>query len=130
MVPEADAATFLDPIIFCLGFLLVAVGLMLSQMHRDEGGSLPAQIGLPFNLLRKLAAIAVLVGVILGFWIVGVWWLLWLPILVVLSSVGVQMSRSSESRVALTMTLIAVGLSLLFWAQGPTLREFGLFPHL
>ena len=122
MVSEPDAASFLDPLLFCLGYLLVAVGLMLSQTLRDEGVMLHVRIGLLFNLLRKMSALAVLVGLALGFWAVGVWWLLWVPILLGSSVMSFQLLRRGGNRVAITMTLMALGLLLVSWALGPTLR--------
>ena len=129
MTTESDAAAFLDPFIFCLGFLLVAVGIMLSQVHRDEGILLPISSGLPFNILRKLSGLSLFAGVILGFWVVGVWWLLWLPVLVVLSGFAVQLVRNARNRLPITMTLMAIGLCFVIWAQGPTLRDLGVIPH-
>lgn len=126
----ADAAVFADPYTFCLGFLLTAAGLMLSQVHRDEGVTLSMRSGLPFNLLRKASGVEILVGLILGFWVVGLWWLLWLPMLVLLAAIPVHLLRMARQRVAVTMALMATGLSLALWAQGPTLVKMGIVPSL
>ncbi|MDL2352478.1 MAG: hypothetical protein QFC78_06490 [Pseudomonadota bacterium] len=126
----ADAAAFADPYVFCFGFLLTAIGLMLSQAHRDEGITLSMRTGLPFNLLRKASAAEMLVGLILGFWVVGLWWLLWLPMLVLLTAIPVHLLRMARQRVAVTMVLMATGLSLALWAQGPTLVKMGIVPSL
>ena len=126
----SDAGVFLDSYVFCAGFLLTAVGLMLSQVHRDEGILLPIRSGLPFNLLRKTSGLEMPVGIIFGFWVVGLWWLLWLPVLVVLTIIPVQLLRNARQRVGTTMALMAAGLSLVLWAQAPTLVGMGIFPSI
>jgi hypothetical protein len=124
-----DPAVGADPYVFCLGFMLTAVGLMLSQIHRDEGFT-PWSTGLGFNLLRKASGAEMIVGSVLGFWVVGTWWLLWLPGIVLISPLPVNALRGATNRLPITIALMACGLSLVVWAQGPSLNRLGLLPSL
>src|SRR6476646_12296513 len=105
----SDAATYLDPFIFCFGFFACAAAIMLSQMHRDERLLLSLRAGLPFNLMRKVLAVALLVAVVLGFWIVGLWW----PLLAVVLAIGawlpVMILRDSTRRLSAIFALAFVG---------------------
>jgi hypothetical protein len=126
---ETDVMS-LDPYLFCFGFFLIAVGISLSQVHRDEGILLPMWKGLAFNSLRKISGIEILAGSILGFWVVGTWWLLWLPLVWLVSCVPVYFLKAANNRLSILTLAMLSGLVIIFWAQGPTLIELGLLPRL
>jgi hypothetical protein len=119
-----------DPFVFGIGFFLAAAGLMLSQVHRDERILLPARKGIPFNLVRKVTALAILAAVILGFWIVGLWWMLIAPALVVAAGAAVSALKNSPRRLSAIFLMALTGQFFLFWSQSPTLIELGLLPSI
>jgi hypothetical protein len=121
-------ALALDLYFFCFGFFLIAVGISLSQISRDEGVLLRKWTGSAFNLLRKASGTAILASFILGFWIFGIWWLLWLPLVWLASCVPVYLLKGNSSRLSISMLTMFSGLIITAWAIGPTLIELGLLP--
>jgi hypothetical protein len=103
---------------------------MLSQVHRDEGRLLSFRIGLPFNLLRKVSAAAVLVAVVLGFWIIGGWWAAIAPLSILVAGLVVHLLRKSARRLQAIFVFAILGLIAITWAQTPTVLEWGLVPRL
>jgi hypothetical protein len=102
---EPDGATLIDPYVFAFGFFLMAAGLVMSQRHGDQRILLPCRSGLPFNLLQKTSGAETLAGAVLGFWIVGAWWSLWLPVLKLLSGFPVSMLGNARHRLPITWSL-------------------------
>jgi hypothetical protein len=127
---EPDGATLIDPYVFAFGFFLMAAGLVMSQRHGDQRILLPRRSGLPFNLLQKTSGAETFAGAVLGFWIVGAWWSLWLPVLKLLSGFPVSVLGNARHRLPITLVAMATGLLLVLWAQGPTLIRMGIFARL
>jgi hypothetical protein len=125
---DAKSAELADPYIFAVGFIFLCGGLMLSQVHRDEGVILRMSIGLPFNLLRNVSAVGVIVALVLGFWVIGGWWALIAPLIVIVAAIPVQLLRSSERRLSAIFVLMCLGLAAVTWAQVPTVNRLGLMP--
>ena len=82
MIRGADAGSWIDPDIFSVGFALAFSGVMLSQWicdYVDADARMELQRrpnSVIFGLTRKVTALAIIIAAVLGFWIVGWWWII------------------------------------------------------
>ena len=130
---QSDAATWLDSAVFSIGFCLATAGITLTQLFRDDflAGSpkrLEVSTSIAFWMTRKVTGILVFASMILGFWIVGWWWI----------AVGIGMAFLGAVIVNVTMvwnralwpiySLCISGVVLISWAQSPLLKFWGIYP--
>ncbi|MBX9643116.1 MAG: hypothetical protein K2W91_03325 [Novosphingobium sp.] len=130
-----DVATWLDPAVFSIGFCFAAAGITLTQIFRDDiaAGSpvgLQESTSFIFGMTRKVTAMQIACGVILGFWIVGWWWIVLGLTMVILGAVIVNVVMIRNRALWPVYALCASGVGLMIWAQSPLLRYWGILNWL
>jgi len=125
-----DAAIWLDPAVFALGVLFVATALSLSQTIRENPNILLRNQGgsLLFWLARKVLSFQFIAGLVLGFWIVGWWWIVILGVIWACSAVLTNIAQLFIWQRGVTYFLGLIGLFLTSWGQSPLLKNWGVMP--
>ena len=128
---QIDSASWLDPLVFSTGFCFATAGLTLTQFFLDDyfdgspQGYLRLVRPLVFFMIRKVTVVALLLGAVLGFWIVG-WW--WIAIGALVAVIAVNIINVWNRSLGTVYFLCFVGLSMMAWAQSPVLKQWGVLP--
>ena len=131
---QIDSASWLDPLVFSTGFCFATAGLTLTQFFLDDylGGSPQGYQRfvrpLVFFMIRKITVFALLLGVVLGFWIVGWWWTAIGALVALIAAVAVNIINVWNRSLGPVYFLCFVGLSMMTWAQSPVLKQWGVLP--
>ena len=114
-----DVVAAFDPYIYIAGYGLTVLGLCLSQALRESAPTTGQAAPRFLIALRLAAALQIVIGILLGFWILGWWWLAGLAACLILLPffAGTLSTRYSTDRLGNISMLL--GLLMLAWVQGP-----------